>query len=428
MASATLCLLSRSHSGKRYGVLTLIDAIVVGAGPAGNNAALGLARRGYEVMVIDAKETIGDKLCTGIVGQECLQTYPIRPGLIHREAVSANVITPSGNSACFRADSPQAFVIDRVAYVKSFACRAQAAGARYLKGQRVISVQTNVDGVVVQTEHARYRSRCLVVASGFRSPLVRQLGLDSVADFVTGVQVPVYTTYVNQIEVHLGSSVAPGAFAWLAPTTPNRALVGLLSRRNFHQLLNQFIQRMQESGKVGGLVEGVKIWGIPLRPLKRTYLDRVLVVGDAAGQVKPTTGGGIYYSLLSSEIAADVLAQALGEDDLSAVRLSHYQRRWRALLSLELEAGYSARRLYEALSDGQINYLVKQARRHNLCAKLVNSSDGAFDWHSKIVRSLMCHSVFSKVLSLISPLPGGLAHSADGPPNREWRAPALPTS
>jgi digeranylgeranylglycerophospholipid reductase len=90
-------------------------------------------------------------------------------------------------------------------------------------------------------------------------------------------------------------------------------------------------------------------WGIPLRPLPRSHGERVLVVGDAAGQVKPTTGGGIYYSLVASDVAAETLRTALIEDNLSASSLSYYEKSWRSALSKELEVGYSARRIFEGL-------------------------------------------------------------------------------
>ena len=113
--------------------------IVVGAGPAGNNTALGLVSRGYSVTVIDSRYNIGEKLCTGIVGQECTRRFPVDSSLIYREASSAEVIAPSTEHVHLEASTPQGSIIDRVAYVASFAHRAQAAGANYLLGQRVLN-------------------------------------------------------------------------------------------------------------------------------------------------------------------------------------------------------------------------------------------------------------------------------------------------
>ena len=351
------------------------DVIVVGAGPAGNNAALGLASEGYSVTVIDSRHQIGDKLCTGLVGRECVRRFPIDPNLVYREPQSALLLAPGSSPVYFEAAVPQACVVDRVAYVASFAKQARDAGAVYKLGHRVHRIVPEKHGVKVMTDHGIRQARSLVLAAGFGSPLVRQIGLGSVTDYVTGVQAVVSTPGNDEVEVHLGRDMAPGFFSWLVPTLPNRALVGLLSRRGAQSHLARFTQVLREAGKINDIVTEAACWGIPLRPLKRTYQDRVLVVGDAAGQVKPTTGGGIYYSLLASEVAAQVLAKSLRTGDLSSSKLSGYQSRWRELLADELEIGYSARRLYEFLTDQQIGLLVRRAGANGFHSYLVNSSD-----------------------------------------------------
>ncbi len=393
------------------------DVIVVGAGPAGNNTALGLASRGHSVTVIDARYNIGEKLCTGIVGQECTRRFPIDPSLVYREASAADVTAPGATNVRFEASGPQGQIINRVAYVASFAKRAQEQGANYLLGERVQEVSPDADGVTVVTDRGTYRSRALVLASGFGSPLAKQIGLGTVPDYVTGTQVEVSIPGVvggsGEVQIYVGQSVAPGFFSWLVPTAPGRALAGLLARRQAPEHLNKFIQQLRRAGKIDTVLGNPARWGIPLRPLKITYKDRVLVAGDAAGQVKPTTGGGIYYSLLASGIASQVLAEALSDDDLSASRLGQYQRRWKSLLSKELEVGYSARRLFEALNDQQISSLVIQAGARGTHNDLFNSGGVSFDWHSKLIGRIIRHPVMGSALGLINPLLARLAHSPD---------------
>jgi digeranylgeranylglycerophospholipid reductase len=394
----------------------LDDVIVVGAGPAGNNAALGLAVQGYSVTVIDWRQNIGDKPCTGIVGQECLSKFPIDASLIHRSASSANVVSPEDIIVQIDAKSPKASIIDRVSYVASFANRAKAAGARYLLGQRVLKIAPEDGSVSVSTEDSTYRSRSVVLAAGFGSPLVRQLGLGSVPDHVSGVQALVATANIEDVEVYLGQNVAPGFFSWVVPTSPGRALVGLLTRRNAPAHLANFLQQLRLAGRITEVLKEPECWGIPLRPLKLTYRDRVLVVGDAAGQVKPTTGGGIYYSLLASEIAVDVLGRSLLSDDLSAAALSEYQAKWKHLLSFELETGYSARRLFEFMTDEQISSLIRQATSNGLHQELLNSSESSFDWHSQVIGKIMCNPAVSAALRLVNPLLAKFAPTSDVPP------------
>ena len=388
------------------------DVIVVGAGPAGNCAALGLASRGLSVTVIDGRRVIGDKLCTGIVGSECTRRFPIDPALVYYQACAAQVKAPQGGALRFEAPTPQASVVDRVEYVNSFARQAQAAGARYYLGHRAVQAQVDPQGVTVVTGESCHRARCLVLAAGFGSPLVRQLGLGSVSDYVVGAQAMVSTAQVNEVEVHLGQNVAPGFFSWLVPTRPGQALVGLLARRQAAERLAGFVETLRQEGKVTAVERPPACWGVPLRPLKRTYADRVVVAGDAAGQVKPITGGGIYYALMAGELAGSVVGQAVAEDDLSSARLSQYQDRWQALLANELDVGYWARRLYELLNDHQIGFLLRQVAANGLKAQLADGGV-SFDWHSRVISRLIGHPALSGALHLLSPLLCRLAPQPD---------------
>jgi len=391
----------------------LQDVIVVGAGPAGNNTALSLASMGYGVTVIDSRENIGDKLCTGLVGEECFRRYPIDPKLVHRELNSASVFAPSGEVVRFETPYPVARVVDRVAYVASFADRAREAGAEYLLGHRVLSLEQRKDRVSVVTDDGTKEARTLVLAAGFGSQLNRQLGLGEPSDYVVGVQALVKTEGVDEVEVYLGRDIAPGFFAWLVPTQPGYALAGLLVRKNAPERFARFVSSRQAEGKITGSMDKPVCWGIPLRPLRKTYSDRVLVVGDAAGQVKPTTGGGIFYSLLASEVASGALNLALNEDRLFANRLGAYQKKWKSLLSDELEVGYSARRVFEYLGDSHISSLIHQASRNGLIAELADSSDVSFDWHSSMIRKIMGHPTLGGVLRVVNPLLARMAKTPE---------------
>ncbi len=386
---------------------------MVGAGPAGNNAAISLASQGYGVTVIDSRENIGDKLCTGLVGEECFRRYPIDPALVYREINSARVVGPSSEGLRFETPHSVARVVDRVGYVAAFAERAKEAGAQYLLGRRVVRIDQRKDRVSVVTGDGALEARALVLAAGFGTQLNRQLGLGEASDYVVGIQALVETDGLDEVEVYLGRDVAPGFFAWLVPTQPGYALAGLLVRKNAQDWFARFVSARKTDGTVKELVSKVTCWGIPLRPLGKTFTDRVLVVGDAAGQVKPTTGGGIFYSLLASEIASGTLDQALRGDKLSANRLREYQKDWKSLLSKELEVGYSARRAFEFLGDNQINFLIHQASKNGFVAELANSPDVSFDWHSSMIGKIMGHPTLGGVLKLVNPLLARIAK----PPN-----------
>ena len=395
------------------GTLNLQDVIVVGAGPAGNNAALSLASMGYGVTVIDSRENIGDKLCTGLVGEECFRRYPIDASLVYREINSARVISPSNESVRFETPMPLARVVNRVAYVSSFADQAKEVGADYLLGQRVVRLEQHKDKVSVITDGDVLEARSLVLAAGFGSQLNRQLGLGEPSDYVVGVQALVKTEDVKEVEVYVGRDVAPGFFAWIVPTKPGFALAGLLVRKNALERFARFMECRKSERKLSEIVEKPVCWGIPLRPLPKTYSDRVVVVGDAAGQVKPTTGGGIFYSLLASEIAARALGQGLENGNLSGSCLRSYQKEWKTLLSKELEVGYSARRVFEYLGDGHISSLIAQAIRNGFVSELADSPDVSFDWHSSMIGKVIGHPTLGIVLRVANPLLARMAKSSE---------------
>ena len=124
---------------------------------------------------------------------------------------------------------------------------------------------------------------------------------------------------------------------------------------------------------------------IPLRPLSKTYADRVLVVGEAAGQVKPTTGGGIYYGLLCADIAAGVLHQAFLAGNFSAAILSAYQKKWWARLNRELTIGYWAQALLARLSNNHIERLFHLASKKGVSELITTGCSFSFDWHSRLL-------------------------------------------
>jgi len=381
----------------------LPDVIVIGGGPVGSYVAGKLAGMGHEVVVLERHKQPGEQVCcTGIVSQKCITSFAIEEDIILRKANSAKLFSPSGILIRLWREQTQACIIDRAALDVALAGRAQDKGARYLPNSLVRNLQVGDDRVRVeavrQGERLNLEARAVVIATGFGSTLVEKLGLGRVGDFVRGAQAEVETRGVDEVEAYFGREIAPGFFAWLVPTLPSRALVGLLSRRSPKLYLRRLMSSLKAQGKIAWDKAQVSYGGIPLKPLARTYGDRLLVVGDAAGQVKPTTGGGIYYGLLCADIAADTLHQALKDDNLSGKTLVNYQRRWRKKLGRELEIGYYARKFYERLSDKQVDRVFSLIKSHGIDQALLQAEDLSFDWHGEAVMRLMGHKIVANAL------------------------------
>ena len=383
--------------------------IVVGAGPAGNIAALQLAGQGHSVAVVDWRTEIGDKLCTGIVGAECARRFPPDESDIYHRARSATVIAPSGAEYQVARDETQAYVIDRVAYVRRLAERAMDAGAEYRLGHRVVSVEIDDRGAAVGTTfedtQARISARLVILGSGFGSPLLAMAGLrdQSGREYMAGTQAVVDLPHSTDTVVYLGEKVAPGSFAWLVPTSPTHGLAGMAGRGSRNDRFDKFLAALRDDGRICGPAYETRHWGIPLKPVQKSYGPRVMAVGDAAGLVKPTSGGGIYYALLSGEIAANVAHEALVAGDFSAKRLRHYEQGWKAVFGSELRIGYYTRMLYETLGDEQIERLLKTFLSPDVQDELINTEDFSFDWHSRIILRAIRHGELRSLVTSFGP-------------------------
>jgi digeranylgeranylglycerophospholipid reductase len=383
----------------------MYDVIIVGSGPAGSRVAGRLAEKGHQILVLEKKGEAGTKsACTGIVGRECVSAFNIEDNVILRTINSASLFSPCGNRLHLYRQDPQAVVLNRAAFDIAMADRSLKAGAEYRFNTHVTDVVSESDSVRVTTVYRgktqTIPTRAAVIACGFNPGLFRRLGLGVFKDFAIGAQAEVEAPHLKEVEVYFGD-IAPGFFAWLVPIIPPLARAGLLSRENPGYYLKKWLAELVAKGKIASARVEIRYGVIPLKPLSRTYGERLITVGDAAGQVKPTSGGGIYYGLLSADIAAATLHEALPDSDLSAKRLVRYEQGWRKKLGWELRTGYWARRLFERLSNQQLDRLFEIVKRGGIDEALLKAEDLSFDWHSRTIMRLLKYQVVAKTIGRI---------------------------
>jgi digeranylgeranylglycerophospholipid reductase len=373
------------------------DVIVVGAGPAGSYIAYELASLGHNVAVFEEKSSSGlNVCCTGIISTECFQSLAPSTDVILTKVNSANFFSPSGRCLKFQTENVQAYVVNRLLLDKAIASKAQSQGAQYFFSSPVIDIIPEKDSIQAETlcsgAKEIFSARVVVLANGFRPKLPRKLGLGKIKSFLVGAQAEIEAKNVDEFEVYFGQRIAPGAFAWLVPISTNKAYVGLLATSQAKLYLQKFLNNLFGQGRIASREVEIGQKAVPIGTLARSYGDRVLVVGDAAGQVKPTTGGGIYFGHLGAKIAAEVLDEALNSDNLTAGQLSRYQKQWKAKMGKELSRGYRARWAYTKLNDRQIEGIFNVLDSSGMAEALLNSGNFSFDWHSKLISTILRRS------------------------------------
>ncbi|MFA5054560.1 MAG: NAD(P)/FAD-dependent oxidoreductase [Dehalococcoidia bacterium] len=376
----------------------LFDTIVIGAGPVGSYAAQLLAGGGFNVAIMEEHEHFGEPMqCTGIIGVECFERFHLSTESVLREARSAKLFSPSGRLIRLHSERPQTYIVDRSAFDRMLADSAASHGAKYFTSNKVTGIEITSDRVRLSIDKGKtFESRTAIIASGFYSKLTQKLGLEKYRDFITGAQAEVTikeSSELEEIEIYFDQDLAPGFFAWLVPTSPQRALAGLFSRKAPKKHLSRFLQTLYDRGRITSSEVEITHGAIPLKPLNKTYYERVIVAGDAAGQVKPTSGGGVYYGMICAQIASDVLRTAFAENDFSEGSLSAYQKEWQKEIGQELRNGYIARRIYEKLSNRLIDNLFGLSLKKGLHEIINESEDISFDWHGRAFSEFIRNSV-----------------------------------
>lgn len=361
-----------------------------------------LARAGRDVVLLEEHESAGLPVhCTGLLGLEAFEEFDLPRSLILGTTGAARFWGAAGQSVVVHSDKVQASVIDRAGLDALLADRARAAGADLRTGCRVDRIEPGANHVEVESRGLPepIRARVVVLACGANYRFHRQLGFGMPDVFLQSAQLDTPFPMGDQVEVCFGREVAPAGFAWLVPFERDgvaRARIGLMSETSSGERFAAFATSLCERAGLSGPLPAPRRKMLPLGPVPRTYANRVVAVGDAAGLVKPTTGGGIYYGMLSGAFAADVIDQALVADRLGASSLRKYETRWRQRLGQEIRVGLAFRRIAERLTDESIDSLIDLARVNGVVPIL--QENASFNWHRKAALALLGHPAFRRIV------------------------------
>ena len=373
------------------------DIIVVGGGPCGSYAAYTAVKHGAEVTLCEEHEDVGGpRHCAGHLNISSLKRLGIRvpQDVIENIIKGAVFISPSGKQFVLRCRDPVTYVVNRELFDKQMAEDAMQSGVDYRFKSRVKSLvldSGSVKGVALQGE--KLKANIVIDAEGCSSKLLKQTGLKGLKSGMVarGIQTEVdgfegIEEYM--VEVYFGRNVAPGFFAWIIPRKDGTAKVGLATRTgNPQDYLRRFMEKHPVASKKlkKSSPTYTSIHPIPMEgPLPRTVSSGFLAVGDAASQVKPTTGGGVIFGLTCAQIAGEVAWEAVNVQDFSETFLSSYQRRWKRVAGFELNTMLRMRKMLDSLSDRRLDNIIGLCSKLNVDNVLEKAGDLDFQGRSLI--------------------------------------------
>lgn len=365
------------------------DVVVVGAGPAGAMASKYAAHNGARTLIIEEHASTGSPVqCTGLISKAALAECEIEEGnFVLSKMKGAYVYAPNGEELTIRGKEVKAYVIDRKIFDRELVERSLEAGSELMLKTRFTGLHEDGISVLSNGEKKEIHADIVIGADGIMSSIGRAAGLGRCRKILPGIQfeAPYDARDTQFVEIFIGNKIAPGFFAWAVPFN-GMARIGLAKNMDNKPALN-YLEELIKHPAVRSRYRGSRtehvVGGIPLGPPERTVTDKVMLVGDAAGQVKPTSGGGVYMGAVCAKIAGEVAARAARKEAC----LQEYEKRWRSAVGRELAMGMMIHRSIGKLDDENLNEFITFLNRPGMSERITEYGD--MDHPSVLLKELL---------------------------------------
>ncbi len=351
--------------------------VVAGGSVSGLLCAREIAKRNHRVLVIEEDFEIGTpEHCGGVVsvsGIDELGIIPVRSTLDNKIR-TASIVSPSGSRFTIDARPQQVIVLDRREFDKQIAHQAQTNGADI----QVKSTLVEITKDSVRTNNEEIKCKIIVDARGVSSIIQKDR-----TGVLQSAQYEIIADWIDkeQIEVYLDQEKYPGFFAWVIPTRNDEAKVGVAGRGiNVTKAIEEFLKKKGKYSAIRKIFAPIWVNG----PIEKFVHNNVVIVGDAAGQSKPTTAGGIYSSGMGGIMAGNAISNFL--ESGNRTDLEEYQKKWMEKFGKEFEHMLLARSLLERLDNKAIDSIFG-----SVTPKTIEeiSKEGSFDFHTKSLVKLL---------------------------------------
>jgi len=353
------------------------DVVIAGGSVAGLICAREIASNNHSVLVIEEDYEIGTpEHCGGLVsttGLEELGIIPFRKTFDHL-IETAEIHAPNGNSFSINSKKQKVAEISRRELDKQIAHQAQKNGA-------TIKVRTSFQEMTdkgVRTSEGEIECKIFVDARGVSSLIHKDR-----TGILSSAQYEIYADWIKKgkVEVFFDQEKYPGFFAWVIPSDEGKGKVGVAGKGiNVVEAIEKFLETMGDYSTIRKIYAPIWIKG----PIDKFIDGKIVTIGDAAGQAKPTTAGGIYSSGMGGLYAGQAISKFLESNDMSD--LEEYQKRWTEKFGKEFEKQLFARKILERLDNSTINKLFESVTPE--ITKEISEKDD-FDFHTGSIVKLL---------------------------------------
>lgn len=375
------------------------DVSVIGGGPTGALIADKIALEGYKVSIFEKKGKIGEPVnCAGLVSPRIFELCKIKKDKIIQNKITGAIIhSPKDNIIKIGGDKVHAFAINRKKFDQNLIDNSIDHGAELNLKKKFTSAKKYNNHIEFNISNiGKFKCNLLIGADGPKSTVRKSFSFNEPKEFLIGIGADIENSNLNSnyVQIFIGNKIAPGFFAWIIPTNKNgnTARIGLCIpsdlKKSVKYFFNNFIKN-KISSKYLRDVKIKKITGgtIPIGPSGRLYKSNVMIVGDAASQVKPTSGGGLYPGLMCANYCSQIALESINKNNYDKEILKKYQTLYQKDIGREIDNGMKFRKIFKNLNDDKLdNYIIKFQNK-----KIIEtiSKYGDIDYPSKLAPKLI---------------------------------------
>ena len=375
------------------------DVVIIGGGPTGSFVAEKIASKGYNVSIFEKKDKIGEPVnCAGLISPRIFELCNINKKQIIQNKIKGAIIhSPANNTIKIGGDRVHALVINRKNFDQALIEKALDEGTELYLENKFISGVKNGDYIEIKiSKKGRHKCNLLIGADGPNSRVRKTFSFQEPKEFLTGIGAEIENTNLNPnfVEIFIGNNLAPGFFAWIIPTNDSgtTARIGLCVKEKTKYPANYYFNNFLKNKITSNYLKNIKINNIiggiiPLGPLDKFYKSNVMLVGDAAAQVKPASGGGIYTGLMCGKYCSSIAMESINNNNFTNFYLRKYQKLYQKNIGRELERGMKFRKIFKRLNDDQIDYYIEKFQNKKIID--IISRYGDIDYPSKLAPKLL---------------------------------------